>query len=148
MRWTERKLTPPAFASIRPVHWVASPRGGPSARSRTRCTVSAGSGFLPGFRVLSRVNPSTPSAIKRACHAHTTGFDLPDRRMISVVPQPSAVQDDVGAPHILLRRAPVCDNRLKPTAVASRDVNDDSCSHPKSMNYLRRFGNRLNESHH
>ena len=57
-------------------------------------------------------------------------------------------QDDVGAPHILLRRAPVCDNRLKPTAVASRDVNDDSCSHPKSMNYLRRFGNRLNESHH
>jgi hypothetical protein len=29
--------------------------------------------------------------MKRACHAHTTGFDLPDRRMISVVPQPSAV---------------------------------------------------------
>jgi hypothetical protein len=35
--------------------------------------------------------PATPSAMKRACHAHTTGFDLPDRRMISAVPQPSAV---------------------------------------------------------
>src|SRR5258706_9951678 len=27
----------------------------------------------------------------RACHLHTTGFDLPERRMISAVPQPSAV---------------------------------------------------------
>ena len=57
-------------------------------------------------------------------------------------------QDDIGAPHMLLRRAPICDNRLKPTAVASRDVNDNSCSHTKSMDHLRRFGNRPNESHH
>jgi len=28
--------------------------------------------------------------MNRACHRHTTGFDLPERRMISVVPQPSA----------------------------------------------------------
>ena len=40
---------------------------------------------------MSRVNPSTPSAMNRACHLHTTGFDLPDRRIISAVPQPSAV---------------------------------------------------------
>jgi hypothetical protein len=26
--------------------------------------------------------------MKRACHLHTTGFDRPDRRMISAVPQP------------------------------------------------------------
>src|SRR3984893_10951013 len=29
--------------------------------------------------------------MNRACQVHTTGFDLPDRRMISAVPQPSAV---------------------------------------------------------
>src|SRR5260221_9398543 len=81
-----RKLTPAAFASIRPVQWVASPGGGPSARSTTRCTVSGGSGGLPGLRVLSRASPSTPSAMNRACHRHTTGFDLPDRRMISAGP--------------------------------------------------------------
>jgi hypothetical protein len=46
--------------------------------------------FLPGLRVLSRVSPSTPSAMNRACHRHTTCFDLPDRRMISAVPQPSS----------------------------------------------------------
>jgi hypothetical protein len=39
----------------------------------------------PGLRVLSRTSPSTPSAMNRACHHHTTGFDLPDRRMISAV---------------------------------------------------------------
>ena len=47
--------------------------------------------WLPGARVLSRVSPSTPSAMNRACHLQTTGFDLPDRRIISAVPQPSAV---------------------------------------------------------
>ena len=87
----DRRLTPAAFASIRPVQSVSSPGGGPSARSTTFCTVSADSGGLPGARVLSRVSPSTPSAMNRACHLHTTHFDLPDRRMISAVPQPSAV---------------------------------------------------------
>src|SRR5713101_1426140 len=91
IRCTERKLTPAAFASIRPVQWVASPGGGPSAKSITRCTVAAGSGGLPGLRVLSRVSPATPSAMNRACQRHTTGLALPDRRMISAVPQPSAV---------------------------------------------------------
>jgi hypothetical protein len=36
--------------------------------------VSVDSGRLPGVRVLSRVSPSTPSAMNRACHLHTTGF--------------------------------------------------------------------------
>ena len=29
--------------------------------------------------------------MNRACHRHTTGLALPDRRMISAVPQPSAL---------------------------------------------------------
>jgi hypothetical protein len=48
----------------------------------------------------------------------------------------------------LLRRAPIRDNLLKPTAIASRDVNDNSCSHARSMNCFGRFGSRLNESDH
>jgi hypothetical protein len=36
---------------------------------------------------------------RRACHRHTTGFDLPDRRMISAVPQPSAVARMMAARH-------------------------------------------------
>ncbi len=87
----ERKLTLAAFASIRPVQWLASPGGRPSAKSTTRCTVAAGSGGLPGLRVLSRVSPATPSAMNRSCHRQTTGLALPDRRMIAAVPQPSAV---------------------------------------------------------
>src|SRR6266705_5397099 len=35
----------------------------------------------------------------RACQVHTTGFALPDRRMISAVPQPSAVARMIWARH-------------------------------------------------
>jgi hypothetical protein len=104
MRCTDRKLTPAAFASIRPVQWVASPGGGDSAKSTTRCTVTTASGGLPGLRVLSRVSPATPSAMNRACHRHTTGLALPDRRTISAVPRPSAV-----ARMILARQTCFCD---------------------------------------
>ncbi len=45
------------------------------------------SGGLPGFRVLSRVSPATPSAMNRSYHRHTTGLALPDRRMIAAAPQ-------------------------------------------------------------
>src|SRR6266487_4006107 len=99
MRCTDRKLTPAAFASIRPVQCVASPGGGPVTRPMTSCTVSAGSGALPGLRVLSRSKPSTPSSMNRACQVHTTGFALPDRRMISAVPQPAAVARRIWARH-------------------------------------------------
>jgi len=37
----------------------------------------------------------------RACHVQTTGSDLPDRRMISAVPQPSAMA------RMMLRRGAV-----------------------------------------
>src|SRR6266496_2275772 len=72
---------------------------GPVTRPKTSCTVSAGSGALPGLRVLSRSKPSTPSSMNRACQVHTTGFALPDRRMISAVPQPAAVARRIWARH-------------------------------------------------
>src|SRR5262245_50284400 len=97
---------PTALASIRPVQWVASPGGGPSARSTTRCMVATGSGRFPGLRVLSRVSPAIPSAMNRACQRHTTSLDLPrtahDLGGAAVV---SRGEDDFGAPDVLLRRS-------------------------------------------
>jgi hypothetical protein len=69
-------------------------------------------GCLPGSPVSSRVSPSTPSVMKRACHLHTPGFDLPERRLISAVRQPSAVARMIGPRHVLLRRAAIRDDRL------------------------------------
>jgi hypothetical protein len=57
-------------------------------------------------------------------------------------------ENDGGTPHLLLRRAAVRDDRLKPMAVRRRDVDDNSCSHAESLNCFGRFGNRLNESDH
>jgi len=38
--------------------------------------------------------------------------------------------------------------RLKPVAVCSCDIHDNSCSHNESLNCFGRFGNRPNESDH
>jgi hypothetical protein len=78
-------------------------------------TVSVDSGCLPDLRVLSRVSPSTPSVMKRACHLHTAGFDRPDRRMISAVLQPSAV-----ARMMLARHTCFCGALRSETIASSR----------------------------
>jgi len=88
-----------------------------------------------------RHEPSLPSPYH--------GLALPDRHMISAVPQPSAGgQDNLGAPHMLLWGAAVRDDRFKATAICSRDVHDNSCSHAESLNRFGRFGNRPYESDH
>jgi hypothetical protein len=96
------------------------------------------------FRVLSRVNPSTLSAMKRACQRQTTGFDLLERRMISLVPHVGRGEDDLGAPDVFLRRAAVRNNRLKAAAIRRRQFLL-SC---RELELLRRCGNRPNESDH
>jgi hypothetical protein len=69
--------------------------------------------------------------------------------MISAVPQPSAVaKDNLGAPHVLLRRAAIRNDRLNPETICSRDVDDNCRSHNESLNCFGRFGNRPNESDH
>lgn len=88
---TALRLIPAAAAIARPVQCVASPGGSSRVRSTTRSTVASGNGGVPGGRVLSRSRPSTPSAMNRACQRPTQGLLLPVRRMISAVPQPSAV---------------------------------------------------------
>ena len=74
MRCTERSEVPLAAAMVRPVQCFASPGGG-----------------SPGFRVLSRSKPATPSRMNRCCQRHAQRFDTPARRKISAVPYPSAV---------------------------------------------------------
>jgi hypothetical protein len=57
-------------------------------------------------------------------------------------------KNDVGPPHVFLRRAAIRDDRLKPMAVCLCNVHDNSCSHDESLNCFGRIGNRLNESDH
>ena len=57
-------------------------------------------------------------------------------------------QDDLGPPDMLLGRTAIRHDRLKPTAIFRRDVHDDPCSHPESLNCFGRFGNRPKESNH
>jgi hypothetical protein len=60
----------------------------------------------------------------------------------------SGGKDDMGAPHMLLRRAAIRDDCLKPTAIHRGNADDNSCSHDESLNCFVRFGNRPNESDH
>jgi hypothetical protein len=57
--------------------------------------------------------------MNRACQVHTTGFDFPDRRMISAVPQPSAVARITLARHTCfcgaLRSATITSTKRLPT---------------------------------
>ncbi len=48
-------------------------------------------------RVLSRSRPSKPSSMNRSCQRQTQVLDLPVRRMISFVPNPSAVNRTISA---------------------------------------------------
>jgi len=78
---------------------------------------------------------------------HRLGFARPAHDLGG----PAAIsggKDDLGAPHMLLRRAAIRDDRLKPTAIHWSDVDDNSCSHEESLNCFGRFGNRPNESGH
>src|SRR6266487_3401516 len=63
MRCTDRKLTPAAFASIRPVQWVASPGGGPVTRSMTSCTSRPAAAAYRACASCRAATPSTPSAM-------------------------------------------------------------------------------------
>ena len=62
-----------------------------------------------------------PPPMNRACQVPTTGFDLPDRRMISAVPQPSAVARITLARHTCfcgaLRSATIASSRRRSARV-------------------------------
>ena len=93
MRCTEDGLIPAALAIAGAVQWVASCGGRLLVSATTRSTVAAGSGGMREGRVLSRVNPATPSCMKRSCQRQTTVLPLPTARVMAVVPTPSAVSN-------------------------------------------------------
>ena len=78
---------------------------------------------MPGFLVLSRSSPATPSRMKRSCQRQTHGLDLPVRRMISAVPQPSAVARTILARQTcfwrLLRSATTASRRARSAGLTS-----------------------------
>lgn len=90
---TALALMPLARAIRSAVQWVVSVGGSANVSATTR---SAASGPSPGIRegrgVLSRKSPSTPSSMKRCCQRQTQVLEVPVRRMISVVPTPSALR--------------------------------------------------------
>ncbi len=59
-------------------------------------------------------------------------------------------KDNLGAPQVLLWRATIRNDRLKPEAICSRDVDDNSCSHNESLDCFGRFGDlgivRMNQT--
>jgi hypothetical protein len=57
-------------------------------------------------------------------------------------------KNDVGTPHMLLRRAAIRNDRLKSMPVSPGDLYNNSCSHAESLNCFDRFGNPPMESDH
>ena len=106
---------PLAAAIARPVQCVASPGGSVNVSSTTRSITAEGNGGRPGLCVLSRNRPATPSRMNRSCQRHTQGFETPARRIISAVPQPSAV-----ARMMCARQTCFCGLLRSATTIASR----------------------------
>jgi hypothetical protein len=67
----------------RPVQWVASLGGSAQVSVTTRRTTAWSRRGLPGLRVASRSNLSTPARVKRRCQRHTAGRPTPVRRATS-----------------------------------------------------------------
>jgi hypothetical protein len=112
------RLTRTAVAIAGAVQWVAACGGVWLVSAPTRSTVAAGSGGIRDGRVLSRVNPATPSGMKRACQRQTPVLSLPRKAGNCV----GAVgirrqQDDPGAPDVLLRAVTVPYDRFQPHAI-------------------------------
>src|SRR5215831_7689053 len=97
MRWTELALIPTTFAIMAEVQWVVSAGGSVWVSITTRSVTLEPSGRMREGRVLSRRRPSYPSCMKRSCQRQTQVFDLPVRRMISLVPIPSPLNRTISA---------------------------------------------------
>src|SRR5262249_50935671 len=126
MRRTEDGLIPTVLAIAGALQWVASWGGAWLVSATTRSTVSVGSGGMREGRVLSRVNPSIPSCIKRSCQRQTTVLPLPTARVMAVVPAPSAVRTMIRARQTcfcaLLRWRRIVSSRTRSSAVTVLEI--------------------------
>src|SRR5450631_1297246 len=117
MRPTLDGLMPTALAIDVRLQWVAFAGVSFAVFVRTASLFLFGNGAIRDGRVLSRRSPSTPASMKRSCQRQTHGFDLPVRRMISLVPWPSVVARTISARHTafleLLRSAMIASSALR-----------------------------------
>src|SRR5262249_47808655 len=86
----------------------------------------AGSGGMREGRVLSRVNPSIPSCMKRSCQRQTTVLPLPTARVMALGPAPSAVRTMIRARQTcfcgLLRLPMIVSSRTRSSAVTVMEI--------------------------
>src|SRR6516162_1739077 len=136
MRCTVCSERPTALAIARPVQWVILPGGSPQVSAKTLLTVSIGTGFLPGGRVLSRSRPSTPASAYRRCQRHTAGTahpgadgDLQHRQPIG------REQDNPGALHMLQQPVAITDDRFQAGAILVADDDTKLLGHAPMIPY-------------
>src|SRR5262249_19825180 len=126
MRRHDDGLIRTVLAIAGPLQWVASWGGAWLVSATTRSTVSVGSGGMREGRVLSRVNPSIPSCIKRSCQRQTTVLPLPTARVMAVVPAPSAIRTMIRARQTcfcaLLRFRMIVSSRTRSSAVTVMEI--------------------------
>src|SRR5215472_6762525 len=126
MRRTEDGLIPTVLAIAGALQCVASCGGAWLVSATTRSTVSAGSGGMREGRVLSRVNPSIPSCMKRSCQRQTTVLPLPTARVMALGPAPSAVRTMIRARQTrfcgLLRLPMIVSSRTRSSAVTVMEI--------------------------
>ena len=90
-----------------------------------------------------------PRASNRSCQRHTHGFEIPARRIIAAVPQPSAVaQDDLRPPHMFLPAIAIRHDRGQSLTVGGTHFDADPLAHPASLHRSRQYGIRMIASYH
>src|SRR3954470_15150910 len=131
IRCTALRLMPTALATMRPVQCVAALGGSPHGSASTLAMVAGASGVRPGWRVLSRTRPSTPSSAKRCCQRHTAGRlmsrltrDLDDGQSVR------RKQNDPGSLNVLLRTIAVIEDRGKRGPGVGPEEDIDGLCHP------------------
>ena len=126
---------------------VVSTGGSASVSATTRAATSGPSGGMREGRVLSCRRPSMPSIMNRSCQRQTQVFDLPVRRMISLVPTPSALERMIAA-----RQACFCGgitvpgDRFKSAADGPRDRDGNSGAHAPNSHGNRNRANPNQDS--
>jgi hypothetical protein len=93
----------------------------PSVSTTVRSRTLAGSGGMREGRVLSRNRSATPARMDRSCQRHIVTLFVPDRRMISLVPRPSAVSSTMDL-LASARHAYIESTRYPETAVAYQEA--------------------------
>ena len=72
--------------------------------------------------------------MKRSCQRHTQVFDLPVRRIISLVPTPSALNRTIlGPPDMLMRCVAIPYDRAQTAAINGLEKNGNSGSHAPDL---------------